>query len=100
MSPKIDTSHHQIANLTLSHSEELNPADRAMFNFRMGGVDWREYVDNYYLATRNHVLKNKAETVDTTRRKLDRQLLVYNVARGAVACAASYWAALSVYQLL
>ena len=79
--------------------EELNATDRAKFNFRMGGVDWREYVHNYYLAVRTHVLKNKAETVDTTRRKLDRQLMVYNVARGALACAASYWAALSVYQL-
>ena len=63
----------------------------------MSGVDWREYVNNYYLCTRNHVLKNKAETVDTARRRLDRQLLAYNVARGALACAASYYAALSAY---
>ena len=62
----------------------------------MSGVDWREYVNNYYLCTRNHVLKNKAETVDTARRRLDRQLLAYNVAKGALACAASYYAALSV----
>ena len=79
--------------------EELNATDRAKFNFRMGGVDWKEYVANYYLATRNHVLKNRADTVDRTRRKLDRQVMAYNVVRGAVACAASYWAAMSVYQL-
>ena len=79
--------------------KELNGADRKYFNFRVHGIDWREYVDNYYWVLRTHVLKNKPETVDTTRRKLDRQIFAFNVGWGAAACAASYYVALNIAQL-
>ena len=67
--------------------------DQSKFNFRLHDLDWREYIFNYYLAMRAHLLKNKPETIALSRRRLNAKVRIYNWGRGAVVAALSACAA-------
>ena len=74
--------------LPSTYNVSIYLADRSKFNFRLHDLDWREYIFNYYLAVRTHLLKNAPETVARSRRRLNAKVRMYNLARGAVVAAA------------
>ena len=51
-------------------------------------MDWQEYIGDYYLALRAHLLKNEVETIALSRRRLRGKVRLYNLGRAAAAVAA------------
>ena len=75
------------------HLPSFYLADRSEFDFRLRDLDWQEYIHNYYLAVRTHLLKNGPETVAMSRRRLNARVKMYNLAKSAVVAAVSVCAA-------
>ena len=59
-------------NLTHLHSAltKADPQSLATFNFDISNMDWRSFIDQYVLGTRHYVLKNKPETLNSSRKKM------------------------------
>ena len=47
-----------------------DPHSLETFDFDIKSLDWRRFIDHYVLGTRHFVLKNKPETLDSSRKKL------------------------------
>ena len=49
-------------------------------------IDWREYITDYWIALRTHTLKYNPDTVETSKKRLRRLTLSFNVAKGSDDC--------------
>merc|ERR1712012_1377858 len=58
-------------NLTHLHSAltKADPQSLATFNFDISNMDWKSFIDQYVLGTRHYVLKNKPDTLHSSRKK-------------------------------
>ena len=59
-------------NLTHLHSAltKADPQSLVTFNFDISNMDWKSFIDQYVLGTRHYVLKNKPETLNSSRKKM------------------------------
>ena len=55
-----------------SELENTDEASLKAFDFELKSFDWKKYLDNYCLGTRHYLLKNKPETLDSSRKHLKR----------------------------
>lgn len=56
---------------------ELCAADKKLFDFDMGALDWSDYFYNYIRGVRVYLLKDPVSTVPAGRKKLQRLRLVH-----------------------
>lgn len=47
------------------------------FDFNIRSMNWRDFMDTYVLGTRHYVLKNRPETLESSRKKLKRLHLLH-----------------------
>ena len=59
-------------NLSQLHSAlaKVDPKSLDTFDFNMKSLDWKDFLDQYVLGTRHYVLKNKPETMPSSRKKM------------------------------
>ena len=61
-------------------------------------MDWQEYIGDYYLALRAHLLKNEVETIALSRRRLSSKVRLYNLGRATAAVVAALAACAAAWQ--
>ena len=50
--------------------EQTDEASLQAFDFDLRSLDWKLFLENYLLGIRHFLLKNKPETLDSSRKKL------------------------------
>uniref|UniRef100_A0A1B6CB27 Fatty acyl-CoA reductase n=1 Tax=Clastoptera arizonana TaxID=38151 RepID=A0A1B6CB27_9HEMI len=61
--------------------EEMQPADRKLFDFNINELDWRSYVECYILGTRKFVMKDDPVTFPTAKKHLRRMYFMQQFSR-------------------
>ena len=62
-------TNHNLADLR-SALVKVDPKSLATFDFDIKSLDWKSFIDHYVLGTRHYVLKNKPDTLHSSRKKM------------------------------
>jgi len=62
-------TNHNLADLR-SALVKVDPKSLATFDFDIKSLDWKAFMDHYVLGTRHYVLKNKPDTLHSSRKKM------------------------------
>lgn len=65
-------------------SNSLEKKDKDMFNFRLDGMDWDSFIQDYVLGTRKYVLKQSPSSLPTCRRKLFLLCVLHNIIKAGM----------------